>query len=92
MANGAPQIPFNINPATNPTHPAHQDISRHLGAAIGHIMAGDHGTAKQHMHAIVDKWFAPHDEAAMQQEPMMPNKIPKPDKKRKAKKNAQRSA
>ena len=87
MANGN-NIPFNPNPASEPSHPAHQDIHRHLGAAIGHIAIGDHATAKQHMHAIIDKWFAPHDEAAMQQsqpQTMMPNKAPKPDKKRKAK-------
>jgi hypothetical protein len=55
----APATAFNPNPISNPTHPAHADVSRHLGTALGHSLIGDHETARQHLHAAIDKMFVP---------------------------------
>jgi hypothetical protein len=60
---GNPQGPsqgINLNPISNPTHPAHAMAARHFGAAIGHMLIGDNTTAAQHLSEGVRHTLAPH--------------------------------
>jgi hypothetical protein len=58
----APQSvgPLNLNPVSNPTHPSHIMASKHLGAALGHFLTGNHEGAKAHLHEAIEHLAAPH--------------------------------
>lgn len=60
MANGVNLQGFNVNPVTNPTHPAHDMATRHFGAALGHLLIGDGETAAHHIGQAIGHTLAPH--------------------------------
>jgi hypothetical protein len=80
-----PAAPLNINPITNPTHPAHVMASKHLGAALGHFLAGNHEDAKAHLHEFIEHLAAPHvaTKTAMPQPESKPTKKPAKKKRKK---------
>jgi hypothetical protein len=53
-------LPLNLNPVSNPTHPAHQLGARHLGAAIGHLLVGNGEMAAHHLGQAFGHFVAPH--------------------------------
>jgi hypothetical protein len=50
----------NMNPVTNPTHPAHAMAARHAGAALGHLLTGNGEEAAHHIAAAIGHTIAPH--------------------------------
>lgn len=52
--------PLNLNPITNPTHPAHLKAARHMGAAIAHLMLGNGEAAAPHLGHAIGHMVAPH--------------------------------
>ena len=50
----------NLNPVTNPTHPAHAKAARHAGAFLGHLLTGNGEEAAHHLAAAIGHTLAPH--------------------------------
>lgn len=82
-------LPFNPSPISNPTHPAHLQGARHLGAGLAHLMLGDRGTAAKHltqavMHLLTPEHagagVAPAPQSAAPARPAAPMKPTKPTK------------
>ena len=62
----------NFNPVSNPTHPAHQVATQHLGQALGHMLTGNHEAARDSLHTAIEHLFVPHQEAAAANQAAVP--------------------